>query len=110
MAGIGGGVAVGQDQPALPAIPAPVGLVGDVPVDAVKGGGRIDIDLLQAADFPIQVHLHRNGGLVSIVREGDAAHRGPGCRKALGQQAGLGGLAAAIQPFDDDQAIGVTVR
>ena len=102
--GVGGGVAVGDDDAAVPVEFAPVPLEGGEPVHREEAGGGIGVHILRVmAEFTVQVHFHQRRGVGGVVREGDFPDGVSLPGQIIRQKLRLGSFSAAVQPFDDNE-------
>ena len=96
------GVAVSDDDASRLVEAAPLGLIAGVPVHRIEAGRRIGVDVVGlVAELTGEVHLYQRTGIALVVRECDLHHFAAALGQMGGQQLCLGGLAGAVQPFDD---------
>ena len=104
MHGIGGGVAVSDQDAAFLVELAPVRLIPRIAVHRIKAGCRVGVDIVRlVTKLPGQIHLDQRTGITVIIREGDLSYQMIRHRQVLCQQLSLRALAAAVQPFQNDQ-------
>ena len=102
--GVGGGVAVGQDQRAVFIVLAPVLLVGGVAVHREQGGGGVGVHIAGAVpQHTGQIQPGRLGKGVAVAGEVDLPKEDPLLPQPLGHHMGLGGLAGAVGTLKNDQ-------
>ena len=105
MHGVGGGVAVRDQDAALLIKATPIRFVPGVAVHRIKAGSRVGVDIVGLfAKLPGQVHPDQSAGIAGVVRECDLPHRQPFGGQRCRQKLCLRGLAAAIQPLQHDQS------
>ena len=104
MHGVGGRVAVGDEQPARLVVAAPVLLVGGVAVHSVEGGSRVGIHIVgMRAERAAEVQLDERGGLFAVAREVELAAVHALALQPLKEEPGLRGLAGAVRPLKDNE-------
>ena len=104
MHSIGGGVAVGDQDAAFLIELAPIRLIPRIAVHSIKAGCRVGVDIVRlVAKLPGQIHLDQRTGITGVIREGDLPYQMIRHRQVLCQQLSLRTLAAAVQPFQNDQ-------
>ena len=104
MDGVGGGVAVGQDEPAVLIVLAPHLAPGGVAVHSVEGGGGIGAYVLGVgAELPAQVHADEGGGGLVILGEHQPPIAPPHAVQPVTQLFELGGLARAVGALEHDK-------
>ena len=101
---IGGGVPVGDEDAALLVESPPVGFVARVAVYRIKARCCVCVHVVGSrAELSGQIHPDQCARIAGIVREGDLPHRPALGGQCCSQTLGLGGLAAAVQPFQHDE-------
>ena len=104
MHSIGGGVAVSDQDAAFLVELAPIRLIPRIAVHRIKAGCRVGVDIVRlVAELPGQIHLDQRTGITGVIREGDFPYQMIRHRQVLCQQLSLRALAAAVQPFQNDQ-------
>ena len=104
MNGVGGGIAVGDEQTALLIVAAPVLFIGGVAVHGVEGRSGIGIDIAGLlAEGPAQIEPHQRRGFLLIPGEGQLAVGNAPPGQLLTQQLRLRSLAGTVGPLKYDE-------
>ena len=104
MVGVGGGIAVGDHEPALLVPLAPHLFVGGVPVYGVEGGSGVGVHIRRVgAELSAEIHFDQCGAGLRILGKYQLFKGYPVLRQALRQKAELGGLAGPIGALNDYQ-------
>ena len=102
--GVGGGIAVGDEQTALLIVAAPVLFIGGVAVHGVEGRSGIGIDIAGLlAEGSAQIEPHQRRGFLLIPGEGQLAVGNAPPGQLLTQQLRLRSLAGTVGPLKYDE-------
>ena len=104
MDGIGGGVPVGQDDPAAPVKLPPILLPGRVTVHGVEGGGRVGVHVAgMGAELSLEIHPQQHGRRFLIPGKHQPVKGLPLRFHTLAQPGKLGGFPRAVGALQHDE-------